>query len=90
MLVLPFIEQTENILYGMNYKLLSLIHRPMIRFYSDRNLQAMLKTAGFSQIVTKQIPMGKYVDPFGALFPGVLKLPVFLYPARCCSIIAIK
>ena len=90
MLVLPFIEKAENILYGMNYRLLTLIHRPMIRFYSERNLCTMLKAAGFSQIMIKQIYMGKYVDPFGALFPGVIKLPVFLYPARCCSIIAIK
>jgi ubiquinone/menaquinone biosynthesis C-methylase UbiE len=90
MLVRPFIEQAENILYGINYKLLTLIRRPMVRFYSEQKLHTMLKAAGFPKITTKQIHMGKYIDPFGALFPGVIKLPVFLYPARCCSIIAIK
>lgn len=90
MLVLPFIEFVEDILYAVNHRLLGLINRPMVKFYSKKGLLLKLRSAGFEQIRTKKIAMGKWIDPFGALFPGVVKLPVFLYPAKCCSIIGVK
>lgn len=91
MLVLSLVERIEDVLYGIDYHLLGLINRPMVKFYSKRGLFSRLHAAGFGQIRTKRIDMGsRWIDPCPALLPGVIKLPAFLYPAKCCSIIAAK
>lgn len=89
-IVLFFIEYVEDVLYKMNFRLLILINKPMIKFYSEKGLRSRLRSAGFALVTIKKIDQGKWVDPFGGLFPGVVKIPAFLYPAKCCAIIAVK
>lgn len=90
MLVTSFVETLENILYSLTYKLLTLLNKPMVKFYSRLGLIARLKKAGFSDIIDYEIDMGKWIDPFEALFPGAMKLPRFLYPAQCRLISSMK
>jgi ubiquinone/menaquinone biosynthesis C-methylase UbiE len=91
MLVFSFVEYVEDIFYGINYRLLALFNKPMVKFYSKRGLLSRLCSAGFHKIGTKQISIGsKWVDPCPALLPGLIKLPTFLYPAKCHAIVAEK
>ncbi len=82
MLVHPVVEFFENLLYGFNFRLLSWINKPMIKFYSKLGILSRLKSAGFAEFNDYEIEMGQWIDPFEALFPGAVKLPRFLYPAE--------
>jgi ubiquinone/menaquinone biosynthesis C-methylase UbiE len=91
MLVFSLVEYAEDMLYGINYRLLALFNKPMVKFYSKKGLLSRLHSAGFHKIDTRQISIGsKWVDPCPALLPGLIKLPTFLYPAKCYSIVAEK
>jgi len=91
MLVFSLVEYVEDIFYGIDYHLLALLNKPMVKFYSKRGLLSRLYCAGFHEINTKQINIGsKWVDPCPVLLPGLIKLPTFLYPAKCCLIVAEK
>lgn len=86
----PFFEYVEDILYNINHFLLSLVNRPMVKFYSKKGLLSKLRSAGFEQLMINKINIGKWCDPLSALFPGVIKMPAYLYPARHYSITALK
>ncbi|GEM_PF-5155649 len=90
MLVHPAVEFFENIFYGINYKLLTYLNKPMVKFYSKHELISKLQAAGFGNVSNYEIKMGKWIDPFEALFPGVIKLPRFLYPAESRFICSTK
>jgi len=90
MVVHPVVEFFENLLYRMTYRFLSWVNKPMIKFYSLRGIISRLKGAGFTGWTDGEIEMGKWIDPFEALFPGKIKLPRFLYPAECRLISAQK
>jgi len=81
--VRPFIEVIENILYRMTFSALRFLNRPMINFYSKNGIVSRLNLSGFHQIDIKEINMGKWCDPLSGLFPGIIKIPIFLFPARC-------
>jgi len=90
MLVHPFMERTENILYRLNYELLNFINKPMIKFYSENGLREKLLSADFTQINVKRIDMGKSIDPFEAILPGVITIPAYLNPTKCYFIVAAR
>ena len=85
-IVHSLLEGLENVFYKMNFNLLRLINKPMIKFYSEKGL----RSEGFDLIAFKKIDQGKWVDPFGGLFPGAIKIPALLFPAKCFAIIVVK
>ncbi len=90
MLVSPFVEFIEELLYSLNYQLLTWIKKPMIKFYSRLGILSRLSKVNLILSNDFKISMGKWIDPFEALFPGKVKLPRFLYPAECQFIISEK
>ena len=93
MLVHPILEPVENIFYGITSRFLGLLDRPMVKFYSKKSLVSKLYTTNFNQVSFKQIYMSKWsnwYDPLSFIFPGVIKIPGFLFPTKPVVIIALK
>lgn len=90
MFVNSLVEKLEDVSYDINSMFFSLINKPMLKFYSKKGLIKILNNVGFSKIITKPINIGKYIDPFGGILPGFIKIPRIFYPFKCCMIKAIK
>lgn len=77
-----FVELVQNIAKPLIFKLLALLRKPGLRFFSSRSLCALLAGAGFKDIRIQNIPIGKKVSPAPVLFP-MLRIPGRLYPFKC-------
>lgn len=80
-----FVELIQNITKPIIFKVLALIKKPGLRFFSSRSLFTLLAESGFKDIRIQNIPIGKKVSPAPVLFPK-LRIPGKLYPFRCILI----
>jgi SAM-dependent methyltransferase len=90
MIIHPISESVQMFFYEHVFKFLSWMNKPMTRFYSRKRLKTMFAAAGFRGTDFSRVNIGKWIDPFEALFPGVVKIPSVLYPAACQFITAKK
>jgi len=74
-----YAESIQSMVMPLLNMLLSLLKKPHVRFFSSRTLVKLVTEAGFSNIETQTISIGKTVSPAPVLFPG-LKIPGKLYP----------
>ena len=77
----PWVERMQAILLPALKRVLSLMHKPQIRFFSSGRLIRLLEDAGFENISLQTIPIGKKVSPAPVLFPR-MQIPGKLYPFR--------
>jgi len=77
-----FLERIQNIFKPVLFKLLSMMNKPSLRFFSRQSLEKLVTEAGFSICTTRRISIGKRVSPAPVLFPK-LKIPGKLYPFKC-------
>jgi len=74
-----FAEHIQALVMPLLNVFLSMLKKPHVRFFSSRTLVKLVTEAGFSNIETQTISIGKTVSPAPVLFPR-LKIPGKLYP----------
>lgn len=85
------VETWENLFYPLHAGILTLLNRPMIKFYSAKSLTEFLTQGQFCDVKTQEIAIGeKWIPLAPALFSGSLKVPPFLFPTRFCRILSTK
>jgi SAM-dependent methyltransferase len=90
-IVFRILELYENLFYRVNSYILGLFNVPMVRFYSRKNLLSHIETAGYCDLRSDRIPLGKSWLPLTiSLFPDKLRVPPWLYPTRSYCITASK
>ncbi len=76
------LELLQNIFKPFIFKVLAMINKPSLRFFSHKGLIKLLTEAGFGNIKTQSIPIGEKISPASVLFPK-LKIPGKFYPFKC-------
>ena len=90
-IVNSFVEVWENLFYTFHASILHALNRPMVKFYSLKSLTELLKRSRFAEVQIQKIPIGnKWIPLAPALFPGILKVPPYLFPTRFYRIVSTK
>jgi SAM-dependent methyltransferase len=88
--MVPFLlEQVERSCYGPSYRLLRILNKPMVFFFSAQNFCRILHRYGLAPDKILDIDWGRMTDASAALFPR-LKFPLRYMPVRCRLISAVK
>jgi len=88
MTINPMLELLQNVVFPVVHTGMALFGKPAARFYSQRSLGRMIQTAGFGIVESRRIAMDRFIDPFPAIIPGIVKIPSCLCPTQCNLITA--
>ena len=61
---------------------LSSIGAPMVHFQSRASLRGLLETVCGTPVAVSRMPVKGWSDPLGGVLPGVVRMPLALYPTR--------
>lgn len=78
----PFLYALARALFVPARALLALAGVPMVFLHSREALRRRLERASRARVVVSDAPVTGWSDPLGGTFPGLVMVPVALYPTR--------
>lgn len=78
----PLLYALARALFGPARALLALAGVPMVFLQSREALRRRLARASRSRVEVSDAPVSGWSDPLGGTFPGLVMIPVALYPTR--------